>query len=81
MRKHDFCICEYKGADQLRGVTAKLVSAFVFATQYNPSTSLIQNFKLLAIFCGCTALFVSDLMENPEDRFLRDAAHIVPSKR
>ena len=27
------------------------------------------NFKSLAIFCGCTARFVSDLVENPEDRF------------
>ena len=30
MRKPDFCICENKDADQLRG-TAKLISAFVFA--------------------------------------------------
>ena len=37
MRKPDFCICENKDADQLRGnreaVTAKLISAFVFATK------------------------------------------------
>ena len=37
MRKPDFCICEKKDADQLRGnreaaVTAKLISASVFAT-------------------------------------------------
>ena len=32
MRKPDFCICENKDADQLRG-NAKLISAFVFATQ------------------------------------------------
>ena len=37
MRKQDFCICENKDADQLRGnretvVTAKLIIAFVFAT-------------------------------------------------
>ena len=32
MRKPDFCICENKDADQLRGTeTAKLISAFVFA--------------------------------------------------
>ena len=31
MRKPAFCICENKDADQLRG-TAKLISAFVFAT-------------------------------------------------
>ena len=38
VRKLDFCICENKDADQLRGyisfaVTAKLISAFVFATR------------------------------------------------
>ena len=32
-------------------------------------TYLIQNFKPLAIFCECTARFVSDLVGNPEDRF------------
>ena len=32
MRKPAFCICENKDADQLRG-TAKLISAFVFATR------------------------------------------------
>ena len=35
VRKPAFCICENKDADQLRGfaVTAKLISAFVFATR------------------------------------------------
>ena len=33
MRKPAFCICENKDADQLRGVTAKLISAFVFTTR------------------------------------------------
>ena len=34
MGKQTFCICENKDADQLRGfaVTARLISAFVFAT-------------------------------------------------
>ena len=32
MRKPDFCLCENKGADQLRG-NPKLISAFVFATR------------------------------------------------
>ena len=30
VRKRDFCLCENKGADQLRG-NPKLISAFVFA--------------------------------------------------
>ena len=34
MRKPTFCICENKDADQLRfAVTAKLITAFVFATK------------------------------------------------
>ena len=33
VRKPDFCLGENKGADQLRGNTAKLISAFVFATR------------------------------------------------
>ena len=38
------------------------------------STSYSRNFKYLAILCGCTARFVSDLVGNPGDRFCRDAA-------
>ena len=33
VRKPAFCICENKDADQLCGYTAKLISAFVFATR------------------------------------------------
>ena len=29
-----------------------------------------------AIFCGCTACFVWDLVGNPEDRFSHNEAHI-----
>ena len=74
MRKHVFCICETKAADQ---VTAQLISAFVFATQIVQSLYFYnQNFKPLAILFGCTAPFVSDLVGNPEDRFSHDAAHV-----
>ena len=34
----------------------------------------IRNLKPLAIFCGCTVRFVSDLVGNSEDRFSNDAA-------
>ena len=37
MRKPAFCICENKDADKLRGYTAKLISAFVFATRIGQS--------------------------------------------
>ena len=36
---------------------------------YNPSTILIQNFKALAVFYGCTARIVLGLVGNPKDRF------------
>ena len=31
--------------------------------------------KFLAILCGCTAWFVSDLVENPDARFSHYEAH------
>ena len=68
IRKPDFCICENKGADQLRGntkaqisfaVTAKLISAFVFATRVVQSLYFLNpKFQDLTIFCGCTDRFV-----------------------
>ena len=62
MRKPAFCICENKDADQLRG-TAKLISAFVFATQIvlsryflNPksqvSNSLLWLYSLVCVGPG-----------------------------
>ena len=60
-------------------VAAKLISAFVFATRIvHPSTSKIRNFEPLAIFCGFTFRFVSDLVGNPEDRFSHNEAQIKP---
>ena len=48
VRKPDFCVCENKDADQLRGnLTAKLISAFVFATQIVQSLYFL-NTKFLA---------------------------------
>ena len=55
--------------------TAKLISAFVFATRIVQSLYFL-NFKLLAIFCGCTAGFVSDLARNPEHRFSHKEAQL-----
>ena len=51
---------------------------FSFHRGYNPSTSLIRNFKPLAIFCSCTALFVWDQVKKntPEDRFSRNGAQL-----
>ena len=47
MRKPAFHICENKDADQLRGNTAKLISAFVFATRIVQPLYFI-NMKFLA---------------------------------
>ena len=71
MRKPAFCICENKDAGN-READQRL--CFRYTDSTIPLLS-IRNFKLLAIFCGCTAWFVSDLVENPEDRFSQNEAH------
>ena len=64
-------------------VTEQLINAFVFAIQIVQLTSLVKkyylnrNVKPLAIFCGCIAQLVSDLVGNPEDRFSHNEAHMV----
>ena len=65
MRKPDFCICENKDADQLRG-NREADQRLCF--RYTDS-AIPLLYKPLSIFCGCTARFVSDLVGNPEDRF------------
>ena len=84
MGKATICICENKGADQLRGVTAKLISAFVSATRIvqflfylNPKVQ-----ASLACFCACTGRFVSDMVGNhivgfPTRRLISYRHHIV----
>ena len=84
MRKPTICLGKNKGADQLRSyceadqrlkaqisfaVTAKLISAFVFATrivQFLLDLNRKLSFKLLhvALFCDCTGRFMSDLFGN-----------------
>ena len=77
MRKPAFCICENKDADQLRGSReADQRLCFRYTDSIIPLLSKSENFKLLAIFCGCTARFVSDLVGNPEDRFSQNEAHL-----
>ena len=73
VRKPFFCICENKDAEQLRKADQRLCFC------YKDSTIPLlpeQNFKPLAILCGCTAWFVSDLVGNPEDRFSQNEAHM-----
>ena len=75
MRKPSFCLCENKGADQLHGNSAAdqcLCFCYTDSTMFLLPKS--GNFKPLAIFCGCTAQFVWDLVRNPKDRFSHDTA-------
>ena len=67
MRKSAFCICEKK-ADQLRGNR----TAFLLNSEIS---------SLLTLSSDCTARFVSDLVENPTDRFSGDAAHQLPGNK
>ena len=67
MRKPAFCICNNCAADQ----------CLCFC--YKGSTiPLLPKSKIssLAMFCGCTARFVSDLVGNPEDRFSHNEAQL-----
>ena len=72
MRKPAFCICENKGADQL---WCNYAADQHLCFRYKDRT-ISLNFKPLAIFHGCTALFVSDMVENTEDRFSHERAQI-----
>ena len=78
MRKPAFCRCEIKDADQLRGNReADQRLCFRYISSTIPLLPKYKNFKPLAILCGCTAWFVWDLVENPEDRFSNNEAHII----
>ena len=77
VRKPDFCICENKGADQLCG---NRTTDQRLCFRYMDSTiPLLPNFE--AIFCGCTARFVSDLVGNPKDRFSHNEAQMMCTKQ
>ena len=58
MRKQIFCICENKGADQLR-------SNFEADQRLCMATRIVQF-----LYCDRTARFVSDLFENHNVGFL-----------
>ena len=71
-------VCRNNGVDQLH-CNMQLISVFVLTKDsIIPvlSLNLIPNFKPLAIFCGCIAGFVSDLVANLKDRSCPDVAHM-----
>ena len=65
MRKPAFGTCENKGADQLH---SNCPADQRLCFRYSTTCSLIQNFKLLAIYCDFAARFVTNLVGTPEDR-------------
>ena len=80
-RKQDFCLCENKGADQLRS-NCEADQRLCF--RYTDSTiSLLLKFEIssfLSCFYDCTGWFVSYLGGNPKVWFSRVASHIRVSK-
>ena len=75
--KTGFCLCENR-----RRLTAKLISAFVFATRIVQFLFFLNpKFQASSRLCDCTGRFVSDLVGHPEDPFSRVAAHPPPDKR
>ena len=74
VRNPAFCICENKDAAGQR-LCFRYIDSTITLLHI-----IIQNFQPLAIFCGCTARFVSDLVGNPEDRFSHNEAQIIESK-
>ena len=74
MRKPAFCICENKDADQLCG-NCEADQRLCFRCIASKILFFL-NLKFQAIFCDCTARFVSDKVINPEDRFSHNEAHM-----
>ena len=74
VRKRDYCLCENKGADQLRSnCEADQRLCFRYTDSTNPF--LLKSGIVLACFSDCTGRFVLDLVGNTEDRFSRVTAH------
>ena len=76
VRKPDFCLCENKGADQLRS-NCEADQRLCF--RYMDSTiSLLLKSEISSIYPASETIgrFVSDMVVYPEDRFSRVAAQI-----
>ena len=71
MRKSTFYICENKGTDYC-AADQHLCFHYIDSTIH----LLPKIESLLSFFRGCTARFVSDLVETPEGRFSHDTAHL-----
>ena len=76
MRKPAFCICVNKGAESAVWCAADQRLRFGYIDSTTPLLLKSNVFKPIAIFYGCTAWFVTDLVGN-KDRLSHDAAHII----
>ena len=77
MRKPANCICENKGADQLRSNCA-VVSAFVLAIRKVQSLSYLNpKFQASSYLLWLYSLVCVGPGRTPEDRFSHNAAHMV----
>ena len=77
MRKPAFRICENKDADQ-RAVTAKLISAFVFATRIVQSIYFLKpKFQACSHLQWLYSPVCKGLVGNPEDWFSHNEAHFM----
>ena len=79
MRKPAFCICENKDTDQLRDYCrADLCLCFPYTDGTVPLLPKSEISSLsLAIICGCSARFVSDLVGGLEDRYFHNETHML----
>ena len=76
MRKQDICLRENKDAEQLY-TNAQMISAFYFATRIIKLLFYLNpKVQASSLVYDCTAWFMSDLVENTDDRFSRIAAQI-----
>ena len=79
VRKPTLCICENKDADKLCGnreADKRICFRDMDSTIPILSKSEISSFYI-AIFSGCADRFVSDLVENHEDRFSHNKAQLI----
>ena len=71
--KNGFCLSKNRDSEQLC-INCAADQRLCF--RYYSFSTYIQNFKLLAIFCACTARFVSDLFTAETALFFHDVAQM-----
>ena len=74
-----FVYLKHIGIQIIETITGKILCCLTFLQNTGLKKPVCEPspLKRLAIFCGCAARFVSDLVGNPEDRFSHDAAYLM----